>query len=74
MLWTIVLVTVSVLGIWLAPRHWYGWLITTLSEVLWFAYAMTLHSMSLEIMSVMWFVLNGRGMLVTYREQHARCG
>lgn len=74
MWWTVVLVSVSALGIWLAPRTWVGWLITTLSEVIWLAYAITLHSTSLEIMSVMWFALHGRGMIVTYRKQHASCG
>lgn len=73
-MWTFVLVTVSVAGLWLAPRSWIGWLITTLSEVLWFAYAMTLHSTSLEIMSVMWLLLNGRGMMVTWKKEHAPCG
>ena len=70
MWWTILLVTVSVLGLVLAPRHWYGWLITTLSEVLWLAYALSLHSTSLEIMSAVWFVLNGRGTIVTWRKEH----
>lgn len=71
MWWTIVLVGSSCLGVWLAPRHWQGWGITTGSEVLWAAYALSLHSMSLLIMSGVWFVLNGRGAIVTYRKEHS---
>lgn len=71
MWWTITLVSVSLLGIYLAPRHWQGWAITTGSEVLWAAYALTLHSMSLLIMSGVWFVLNGRGAIISYKDQHA---
>ena len=70
MWWTIVLVGSSCLGVWLAPRHWYGWGVTTASEVLWAAYALSLHSMSLLIMSGVWFLLNGRGAIVSYRAQH----
>lgn len=70
MLWTIALVGISVLGIWLAPKSWVGWAITTASEVLWAAYALSLHSTSLLIMSGVWFILNARGAVVTYRKQH----
>lgn len=70
MLWTLVLVSTSVLGVWLAPRHWQGWVVTTASEVLWAAYALTLHSTSLLIMSGVWFVLNARGAFVSYRKEH----
>lgn len=70
MLWTVSLVGTSLLGVWFAPRHWWGWAITTASEVLWAAYALSLHSTSLLIMSFVWFVLNGRGAIVSYRDQH----
>ena len=68
-MWTVVLVGISILGLWLAPRHWYGWAITTLSEFLWYAYAVTLHSTSLKIMSGIWFFLNGRATLVARKAQ-----
>lgn len=67
--WTVVLVGSSCLGVYLAPRHWQGWAITTASEVLWAAYALSLHSKSLLIMSGVWFVLNGRGAIVSRRDQ-----
>ena len=67
MLWTIVLVGSSCTGVFFAPKHWWGWGITTASEVLWAAYAISLHSQSLLIMSGVWFVLNGRGALVSRR-------
>lgn len=70
MWWTIVLVGTSVLGVWLSPRHWQGWAITTASEVLWAAYALTLHSQSLLIMSGVWFVLNLRGCVIRHRLEH----
>lgn len=68
-LWTLLLVGVSCTGLWLAPRSWKGWAITTSSEALWAAYAIHLHAPSLLIMSAVWFVLNGRAMLVTRKAQ-----
>ena len=71
MWWTISLVGSSLIGVWLAPRHWYGWAITTASEVLWASYALSLHSTSLLIMSGVWFLLNGRGTIVKWKDEHA---
>lgn len=71
MIWTIVLVTVSILGVWLAPKHWYGWGISLASEALWAAYALTIHSLSLLIMSGVWAVIHGRNTVLTYRREHA---
>lgn len=58
------------LGLWLAPKFWQGWAITTGSEVLWAAYALSIGSTSLLIMSAVWFVLNARGAVVSYRKAH----
>lgn len=70
LIWTVLLVGTSMTGVWLAPRHWQGWALMTASELLWAAYAISLHSISLLVMSGAWFVLNGRGALISYRKAH----
>ncbi len=71
MIWTVVLVGSSLLGVWLAPKHWYGWLISFLSEGLWAAYSLSIKSTSLLIMSGVWAVLHGRNTVLTYRRENA---
>ncbi len=71
MIWTLTLVPVSLLGVWLAARHWYGWAISAASEAIWLAYAISLHSQSLAIMSVVWFVLHARNTRRTWKDQGA---
>ncbi len=70
MLWTLVLVPVSLAGVWLAARHWYGWAVSACSEALWAWYALSLHSTSLLIMAVIWFVIHTRNTIRVYRDQH----
>ena len=69
MLWTLALVPVSLVGVWLAARHWYGWAVSACSEVIWAAYAWSLHSTSLLIMSGVWFVLHVRNTRRTYLDR-----
>lgn len=71
MIWLLILVPVSAVGLWLAPRHWIGWAITAASEILWAAYAITLHAPSLLVMSGLWLYLNARGCWVAANDQHA---
>lgn len=70
MLWTAVLVPVSILGVWLAAHHWYGWAISLASEVLWAAYALALHSTSLLVMSFIWAAIHARNTVSTFRREH----
>lgn len=70
MLWTAVLVPVSILGVWLAAHHWYGWAISLASEALWAAYALALHSTSLLVMSFIWAAIHARNTVSTFRREH----
>jgi len=69
MKWFLALVPISVLGVWLSARHWYGWAISALSEFVWAAYAIALHSPSLLAMSAMWLALHIRNTLRTFVDQ-----
>lgn len=69
LLWTLILVPVSLLGVWLAARHWYGWAISAVSEFAWAAYALALHSTSLLIMSGVWLALHIRNTRRTFIDQ-----
>ena len=70
MLWTIALVSTGVGGLWLVAKHWWGWLLYTFNEVLWFAYAVHTHDTALTIMAVIWFLLGVRNIAVAYRKAH----
>jgi hypothetical protein len=59
-IWSIILVGTGCTGLWLAPRHWWGWAITAASEGLWFAYALTIGAPALAIMACIWFGVNAR--------------
>lgn len=67
LIWTVVLVAVGVLGLWLAPKSWHGWAICAASEILWIIYALTIGSWALAAMAVVWGVVNTRNALLTYR-------
>ncbi len=71
-IWTVVLVALGVTGLWLAPRHWFGWAVCTVSEVLWLAYALVIGAPALAIMAVVWFVVHARNTRLTYRASHSR--
>jgi len=71
MIWTLVLVTPSLLGVWLAARHWFGWAISAASEVLWAAFSITTHDLPLLIMSFIWFGVHCRNAWVTYQRRPA---
>jgi hypothetical protein len=69
MWWTLALVSTGVGGLWLAARHWYGWALYTINEVLWFAYALDTQDVPLAIMAVVWFSIGVRNLVVTRRSQ-----
>lgn len=69
MIWTIALVSTGISGLWLAARHWYGWLIYLLNEVLWFAYAIAIGARPLMIMAVIWAAVGVRNTLISYKER-----
>lgn len=70
MLWTVILVATGCLGLWLAPRHWFGWAISSANEVLWFAFARLTNDTPLTIMACVWFALNVRATWIAYRKAH----
>lgn len=68
MIWTLLLVSTGVTGMWLAARHWYGWAIGVGNEVLWFAYAIQRHDSALMIMAWVWGFVAARNCLLTRRD------
>lgn len=69
MWWTISLTVTGIVGLWLVARHWYGWLLYLLNEVLWFVYAITIHAQPLMIMAVLWAAIGARNLHVA-RKTH----
>lgn len=63
-MWTILLVSVGCLGLYFAPRRWWGWGITSAGELLWVAYASVRHDHPLFVMAWIWLALNLRGCYV----------
>lgn len=64
MWWTIVLTATGIAGLWLVARHWQGWVLYLLNEVLWFAYALRIHAQPLMIMAVIWGLIGFRNLKV----------
>lgn len=71
-IWTIALVSIGVTGLWLAPRTWWGWVVNAVSEMLWFAYAITLGSRALALMALVWLTVNVRNAIVSWRRRDLR--
>jgi hypothetical protein len=67
MIWTVALLVPSITGVWLAPKAWYGWLISALSEGLWIAYSVVTHDVPLLLMSFVWLGVHARNTWVTMR-------
>lgn len=66
MLWTVALLVPSILGLWLAAKHWYGWAISASSEFLWAAYSLHTHDTPLLIMSAIWLAVHLRNTAVAF--------
>lgn len=66
-IWSVLLVSISVTGLWLAPRHWWGWCFNAVGELLWVTYAATIGSVALAIMSGIFFCVYTRNAYITLR-------
>lgn len=66
-MWTVVLLTVGLAGIWTAAKHWWGWVIGAAAEILWMAYAMHIGATPLLFMAMVWFAVDVRNAVVTRR-------
>lgn len=64
-MWTLALTLTGIGGMWLVAKHWWGWLVYLVNEVLWFSYGFTIHATPLIIMAVLWFVVGVRNLTVT---------
>lgn len=69
--WTALLTVTGLSGLWLVARHWQGWILYLINEVLWLAYGLTIHSTPVIVMAVLWFITGTRNLVVTRRSQHA---
>lgn len=70
-MWTLALVSTGITGMWLAAKHWYGWLLNLVNEVLWLGYAIHTHDHALAIMAVVWGTIAVRNTVVTRKAQAA---
>lgn len=70
-MWTAALTVTGLGGLWLVARHWQGWILYLINEVLWLAYGLTIHSTPVIVMAVLWFITGTRNLVVTRRSQHA---
>lgn len=76
MIWTIILISTGVLGIYLAgSKHsairLTGWLFYSSNEILWLAYALVTHDTPLAVMACVWFAVGLRNIATTYRQERA---
>jgi hypothetical protein len=63
-MWTAALTATGVVGLWLVARHWYGWLVYLLNEMIWLAYGLSIGSQPVIVMSVIWGILGVRNLYV----------
>lgn len=63
-MWTVVLSLTGLAGLWLVAKHWQGWILYLVNEVLWFAYGLTIHSRPVLVMAVLWFVVGVRNLVL----------
>lgn len=66
-MWTLALTVTGVVGLWLIPRHWYGWIWYLVNECLWLAYGLGIHSHPVIVMSLIWGSLGVRNLLLARR-------
>lgn len=69
MWWTISLVVTGISGLWLAGKHWYGWVLYFANEVLWEAYGLATHDRALQIMAPIWAIVGVRNAVVQRKAQ-----
>lgn len=72
-MWTLLLTSTGVTGLWLVARHWWGWLLYLLNEVLWLVYAIGRHDQPLMVMACIWGMVGTRNLTLAYlaRRPHA---
>lgn len=70
-MWTAALTVTGLGGLWLVARHWQGWILYLINEVLWLAYGLSIRSTPVIVMAVLWFATGARNLVVTRRSQHA---
>lgn len=63
-MWTVALTLTGLSGIWLVARHWYGWILYLINEVLWLAYGLSIRSTPVIVMAVLWFATGARNLVV----------
>lgn len=67
-MWTLALVSTGLLGMWLVGKHWQGWWLYLLNEVLWFAYAVHTHDHALMFMAWVWAAAGARNLVLHRRK------
>jgi hypothetical protein len=72
-MWLLALTLTGMGGMWLVAKHWWGWLVYLVNEVLWFAYGLMLHATPLYVMAVLWFSVGVRNLVVTRRASRVAC-
>lgn len=70
-MWTLALTVTGLGGLWLVARHWQGWILYLINELLWLVYGVSTRQHPVIVMAVLWFVLGARNLVVTRRSQNA---
>jgi hypothetical protein len=70
-MWTASLTLTGIAGLWLIPRHWWGWAFYLLNEVLWLCYGLSIHSTPVIVMSLIWGAMGVRNLLLARSLSHA---
>lgn len=67
--WTVILVGTGLVGLWIAPRHWLGWVIYCVNEVLWITYGWLRGDMPILLMGTVWLCMGIRNTVVSRAAQ-----
>lgn len=68
-MWTFALTVTGLGGLWLVARHWQGWILYLINELLWLVYGVSTGQHPVIVMAVLWFILGARNLVVTRRSQ-----
>lgn len=69
MIWTVLLLFFGLTGTWFAPKHWWGWALSAVDELLWEFYAWHTHDLALALMAPVWFAVVSKNAVQAYRKE-----
>ncbi len=66
-MWTLLLTSTMVAGMWVLARHWWGWWLYLFNELLWLVYGQVRHDHAIVVMALIAGAVGARNLVVTRR-------